>query len=184
MSKKDSQNAIEVLKSKSLEIDKITNVQQGNTWKASLLATLISYIGNDSAIITRLESLYFTKRVSSNSQDVISSTNVYDESKKDNFKNLIESAINHIKTHGILKNEIKGNMFKSFDNAQLIGGLFVGATLVFGIGNFIGKIEKDREIVETNNKLQSLEEKYQNLIETNKSLKIENDTLKIKLKSK
>lgn len=75
-------------------------------------------------------------------------------------------------------------MFKSFDNAQLIGGLFVGATLVFGIGNFIGKIEKDREIVETNNKLQSLEEKYQNLIETNKSLKIENDTLKIKLKSK
>lgn len=107
MSKKDSQNAIEVLKSKSLEIDKITNVQQGNTWKASLLATLISYIGNDSAIITRLESLYFTKRVSSNSQDVISSTNVYDESRKDNFKNLIESAINHIKTHGILKNELK-----------------------------------------------------------------------------
>ncbi|WP_179318022.1 hypothetical protein [Winogradskyella undariae] len=184
MSSDKIKKAIDFLKTKSLELDKIKNVQQGNTWKASLQASLTSYLGTDSVIISRLENLYFTKRISSNNSNVISSRNVYDENKKDNFKNLIESAISHIETHGILENKKKGNMFESFNNAQLIGGLFVAGTLVFGIGNFVGKIEKDREIVETNNKLQLLEDKYQMSIEKNKYLKNENEILKTKIELK
>ena len=184
MSSNKAKKAIEFLKAKSSELNKIKNVQQGNTWKASLQASLTSYLGTDSVIISRLKNLYFTKRVSDNSSNVISSTNVYDENKKDNFKNLIETAISHIETHGILENERKGNMFAGFNNVQLIGGLFVAGTLVYGIGNFVGKIEKDREIVETNSKFQLLDEKYLISLEKNKSLKEEIEILKTETKSK
>ena len=180
----ESQKAISVLKAKSLELNKVHNVQQGNTWKASLLATLVSYLGNDSAIITRLNGLHFTKRVSNNYPGMISSTNVYDETKKDNFRDLISSAVTYIETHGIKKTEIKGNMLKGFNNTQLIGGFFAASTLVFGIGNFVGKIEKDREIIETNSKFQTISEKYQKSLEANEFLKKENEILKAKPESK
>ena len=182
MSLNKSQKAIETLKAKSLQLNEIQNVQQGNTWKAALKDSLISYLGNDSAIINRLEDLHFTKRVSSNSPNVISSTNVYDDSKKENFKNLISNAISQIETHGIFKNKTKGNILNSFNNAQLIGGLFVAATLIFGVGKFFGNLEKEREITETHNDIQLIKEKYQQAVEINQNLKREIESLKVKSK--
>ncbi len=179
MSISKSQKAIQALKTKSLELNEIRNVQQGNTWKASLKDSLVSYLGNNTSIINRLEDLYFTKRVSSNSPNVISSTNVYDDSKKENFKNLIDNAISHIETHGILEVKTKGNFLISFNNVELISGLFVVATLIFGIGRFVGGIEKEREIIEVNNANQLTKAKYQQVIKINENLKQEISLLKV-----
>ena len=182
MSLNKSQKAIETLKAKSLLLNEIQNVQQGNTWKAALKDSLISYLGNDSAIINRLEDLYFTKKVSSDTPNVYASTNVYDDSKKENFKNLIINAISQIETHGIFELKTKGNILNSFNNGQLIGGLFVAATLIFGAGKFFGNLEKEREITETQNDNQLIKEKYQHEVEINLNLKSEIESLKVKQK--
>lgn len=44
--------------------------------------------------------------------------NVYDNSMKENFKDLIKKAINHIETNGVYKNESKKNFLSSFNNAR------------------------------------------------------------------
>lgn len=179
-----SKKAIKSLKNKSSELSEIKNVQQGNNWKASLKDYLTKYIGADSAIIERLENLYFTKKVVSDNPNIISLNNVFDESKKENFRNLIDNAISHIETNGIVKIKTNGNLLSNFNNTELIGGFFVAATLFFSIGNFVGKIEKEREIIDTNTKIQLTEEKYQESIKTNETLKKELDLLTEKLKSK
>ncbi|MFN7100859.1 MAG: hypothetical protein ACK4M4_10845, partial [Flavobacterium sp.] len=178
MSSNKSEKAIKALRIKCSELSEIKNVQQGNTWKASLKDSLISYLGNDSAIITRLEDLYFTKKTVSDSPDVISLVNVYDESKKENFKNLIDNSISHIQTHGVFEVKTSGNFLKDFNNTQLISGLFVAVTLIFGIGRFVGGIEKEREIIEVKNEIESTKTKLQKETENNENLKKEINLLK------
>ena len=185
MISKKSQKAIIVLRNYISDLDNITNVQQGNTWKATLNDSLFLYLGQDSSIKKRLEDLFFTKQVSSTVPGItgIFTDHVYDENNKENFKNLIENAIKHIESNGIVKSNIKGNFLVNFKTVEIISGLFVAGGLIFSIGNYVGKIDKEREVTELNNKKEEFEIKYQETVVLNKKLESELHTLKAKLTS-
>lgn len=144
--------ALETLNQYLTELDQVTNVQQGNTWKATLRDSLSIYIGPDSAILTRLDNLFFTTKESyvPESRNVVGifTRHVYQESNKDAFKDLIRSAIRHIESNGLYFNPAKSNFLHAFNNAQIIGGIVVAVGTIFGVGNYLGKFEKEREIIQ------------------------------------
>jgi len=164
--------AILVLNQLLTEIDTIVDVKQGNNWKSKLKDTLNLYIGENSAISKRLDELYFTRKETRAYTNAIGlyDVHIYDESKKEDFRNLIRNAINFVQSNGVYKNPNKNNFLSGFNNTEMIGGIVVAVGLIFGIGNYFGKLEKDREIIKTEARMKDVESR-------NEKLKIENTNL-------
>lgn len=164
--------AILVLNQLLTEIDIIVDVKQGNNWKSKLKDTLNLYIGENSAISKRLDELYFTRKETRAYTNAIGlyDVHIYDESKKEDFRNLIRNAIDFVQSNGVYKNPNKNNFLSGFNNTEMIGGIVVAVGLIFGIGNYFGKLEKDREIIETEARMKDVESQ-------NEKLKIENTNL-------
>ena len=173
-------NAIKVLNESKQQLNSIQNVQQANTWKASLKASLIIYLGQSSAIVSRLESLHFTKKVALSNKTYLGtgSENIYDDSKKENFRNLIDNSIQYINSHGLFKDQTKKNWLSNFNNVELNSGLIVVAGIIFTIGNYKGNLDKEREITEIKNQKASLEFQYKDIIIIKNRLVKETDSLK------
>lgn len=178
-------NAIKVLNASKKQLDAIQNVQQANTWKASLKASLTLYLGSDSAIVTRLESLHFTKKVTIPKKTYMgngtTSENIYDDSKKENFKNLIDNSIQYINSHGLFKDQTKKNWLSNFNNVEMNSGLLVVTTIIFASGNYKGNLDKEIEISEIRNQKSSLELQYKNVVVVKNKLEKEIDSIKTKM---
>lgn len=173
-----SKKAIASLNKHLFDIASVSNVQEGNTWKAALKDTINLYIGDNSSISQRLDNLYFTRKETYVPKGVIGAftNHVYDESLKQNFKDLISSAIKHIEQNGVYENPDKKNFLNHFGNTEVISGAAFVILLVFGIGNYFGRLEKDREIIQIESKIKAVE----NL---NENLKLENNNLNRKIDS-
>lgn len=171
--------AIKVLSSLLTEIDSIADVKQGNNWKSKLKDTLNLYIGESSAISKRLDDLYFTRKEARAYTNAIGlyDVHIYDDSLKDDFRNLIRNAINYVQSNGVYKNPDKKNFLHSFGNAEIISGTAFVILLVFGIGNYFGKLEKDREIMQTETKIKDVEKVNEALNIEKNHLKQTNDSL-------
>ena len=59
-----SKRAIANLSRLLTELDAITNVLSGNTWKASLKDTLNLYLGSESSLSKRLNEIHFVNEIS------------------------------------------------------------------------------------------------------------------------
>ncbi|MBN2820868.1 MAG: hypothetical protein JXP36_17985 [Bacteroidales bacterium] len=153
--------AIDALNKHLVDLTAISNVRDGNNLKASLMDTLNLYIGTESSISKRLEGLYFTRREDIyHSQELgILTEHIYDESKKDSFRDLIQHAIKYIDANGIYKNDTRRNFLGGFNNGEIIGGIVGAIILTLGIGNYLGKLEKDREVFQFEKEKVSLENK-------------------------
>lgn len=164
-----TKKAIDTLNRQLNELPAITNVKQGNNWKASLKDTINLYIGHQSSISQRLDSLYFTRKESYVPDGVmgIFTNHIYDETKKENFKDLIQNAIKYIQANGIYKNNSNKNFLGSFSNTEIISGIVVASGLILGIGNYFGKLEKDREIYQIEKEKEALENKIKEFTEIN-----------------
>jgi hypothetical protein len=175
-----SKNAIRILNENKIQLGNIQNVQQGNTWKATLKASLILYLGPNSAIVGRLENLHFTKKVTTSGQGYIGSTtvNVYDDNNRENFKDLIDNSIQHIQSHGLFKNPSKNNFLSEFNNAQLMSGLVVVAGIVFSAGNYKGTLDNESQITEIKHQKSSFEKKYNEAVKANEKLSSKTDSIK------
>lgn len=179
-----SKKAITSLNKHSEVLDAITNVQEGNTWKASLKDTVNLYIGNDSSISQRLDKLYFTKKEHSTVDGFIGvfTDNVYEESKKQNFKNLIAAAITHIELNGVCKNPNKSNLLQSFGNTEIISGAAFIILLSFGIGHYFGKKDNDKESLRIEQRLKDFEKENHILKQKNQALFMIEKNMKKKVK--
>jgi hypothetical protein len=171
--------AITVLNSLLTEIDSIADVKQGNNWKSKLKDTLNLYVGESSAISKRLDDLYFTRKETRAYTNAIGlyDVHIYDENLKEDFRNLIRNAINYVQSNGVYKNPDKKNFLHSFGNAEIISGTAFVILLVFGIGNYFGKLEKDREIMQTETKIKDIEKENEALNFEKNHLKQTNDSL-------
>lgn len=171
--------AIKVLSGLLTEIDTITDVKQGNNWKSKLKDTLNLYVGENSAISKRLDDLYFTRKETKAYTSAIGlyEVHIYDESLKEDFRNLIRNAVDYVQSNGIYKNPGKKNFLHSFGNAEIISGTAFIILLIYGIGNYFGKLEKDREIMQTEKKIQEVEKQGETLNFENNHLKVTNDSL-------
>ena len=159
--------AIDALNKHLADLTSISNVRDGNNWKASLMDTLNLYIGTESSISKRLDGLYFTKREDVyHSRDLgILTEHIYDDSKKENFRDLIKNAIKYVEANGIYKSETRRNFLGGFNNGEIIGGIVGAVVLTFGIGNYFGKLEKDREVFQFEKKKETLEKEILDLTE-------------------
>jgi hypothetical protein len=180
-----SKKAIATLNKHLGDLDSISNIQEGNTWKAALKDTINLYIGDNSSISQRLDKIYFTKQIHSTVSNVIGifTDHVYDDTLKQNFKDLISSAIKHIDSNGVYKSHDKKNILHHFGNAEVISGAAFVVILVYGIGNYFGKLEKDREIMQTETKIKNAETYTGNLKLENDHLKKTIDILKQEIKT-
>jgi hypothetical protein len=171
--------AIKVLSSLLTEIDSIADVKQGNNWKSKLKDTLNLYVGENSAISKRLDDLYFTRKETRAYTNAIGlyDVHIYDDTLKEDFRNLIRNAINYVQSNGVYKNPDKKNFLHSFGNAEIISGTAFVILLVFGIGNYFGKLEKDREIMQTETKIKDVEKENEALNIEKNHLKQTNDSL-------
>ncbi|MEZ7505952.1 hypothetical protein [Flavobacterium sp. Arc2] len=175
-----SKKAIQRLNEEKIKLDNIQNVLQGNTWKASLKASLTVYLGKDSTLISRLDNLFFTKKAPAGKSYMGGAKieNIYDDTKKNNFKDLIDNSIEYIKSHGLYKNPLKKNILSDLNMVQIIGGSFVVAGVIFNAGNYKGKLDCERQIDKVKNEKSLLKNKYYGTTKANQKLKIENDSLK------
>jgi len=171
--------AIKVLSSLLTEVDSIADVKQGNNWKSKLKDTLNLYVGDSSAISKRLDDLYFTRKETREYTNAIGlyDVHIYDDTLKEDFRNLIRNAINYVQDNGVYKNPDKKNFLHSFGNAEIISGTAFVILLVFGIGNYFGKLEKDREIMQTETKIKDVEKENEALNIEKNHLKQTNDSL-------
>jgi hypothetical protein len=162
-----SKKVKKILNSKLSNLEKIRNIQQGNTWKASLNDIFDLYLGSESSITKRLKNIYLTRVVSKSIPGAIGAykSNVYDESLKENFRDLIQSAIEYIESNGIYKNKKENNFLSTFKNIEVISGCVTAIIIIYGIGNYFGNLEKEREII----KFESTLEKKNKEIENYKS---------------
>jgi hypothetical protein len=153
--------ANKTLQQKITELNLIVDVRQGNNWKASLKDSIELHIGKDSSISKRLDELHFTRRETKVVPGVIGifEEHIFDASKKADFKHLIESAINNIKSNGLFKPLTKNNFLGGFNNTEIISGIVGAILIVYGIGNYFGKLEMEREIIQSESKLKKYDEK-------------------------
>jgi hypothetical protein len=172
--------AIIVLHNKKTALDNINNVNEGNTWKTSLRASFQLYLGNDSPFLNRLDSLYFTRKVQTGAKGYLGAVteNIFDHNLKNNFKSLLDNAIEHVKSHGLYKNPLRNNFLSNYNNTQILSGAFILAGIIFGSGVFKGKLDTDREIIECNNRNSELTKEVAQIKETNQNLKTKVDSLK------
>lgn len=181
-------NAIKTLNNHLRELDIIKDVKQGNNWKSKFKDTLNLYIGEDSAISKRLDSLFFTRKEVKIHERAIGfyEEHIYDEAKKDDFRDLIKNAIGYINSNGIYKSNNRKNFLGSFGNTEIIGGIVVAAGIIYSIGNYFGKFEKEREIIRLDLEMKKIENQKNEVIIENEKLKktiidlnkIENDSNK------
>ncbi len=171
--------AIKVLSTLLTEVESIADVKQGNNWKSKLKDTLNLYLGDSSAISKRLDDLYFTRKETRAYTNAIGlyEVHIYDDTLKEDFRNLIRNAINYVQDNGVYKNPDKKNFLHSFVNAEIISGTAFVILLVFGIGNYFGKLEKDREIIQTETKIKDVEKEKEALNIEKNHLKQTNDSL-------
>lgn len=168
--------AIETFNSHLLKLDMISDVKQGNNWKASLRDMLKLHVGPESSLLKRLDELYFTRKemhVPDRALGVFT-THVYDESKKENFRDLVNNAINYIKINGVCKHPSQSNFLAGFNNTELISGIAVAIGLIFSIGNYLGKLEKDRELFQFERQKDILEKEIKELKNKNNKIFSEN----------
>lgn len=156
MSKK---KVIRILNQLLIEIDAITGTKQGNNWKSKLKDVLNLYLGEKSEISKRLDKLYFTRKEVYTVPNIIGvfDENVYDDSKKQDFKDLIKNAIQYVESNGVYKNPEKRNFLASFSNVEVISGIVFAVGIMFAIGNYFGRLEKDSEVNELKSKLKEIE---------------------------
>jgi len=173
-----SKKAIKALKRHLVDLNGITNSLQGNTWKASLNDTLTLYLGPDSVMIKRLNTLYFTRTESIEANGYIGPINhkvhIYDDSNKVNFSELVENAIKLIESNGIYVDNTKKNFLSGYANMQILGGLFTFSVTIFGIGFYFGGQQKDREIISYELKLNDTKKELQDSFKENEILKNHN----------
>jgi hypothetical protein len=175
-----SEKAIQTLNRHLIELENVTNVFQGNNWKASLRDSLNLYIGPESSISTRLDKLYFSRRESVMSEDGVFDVNVYEDSNKENFRHLIANAINHIESNGLYKIKSRNNFLGGFSNTEIISGLVVGVGIIITVSIYLGRFEKEREIIELQ---KTIDKKDQNIKELEEGQNAELKTLKIENKN-
>lgn len=170
---------IKVLNSLLTEIDSIADLKQGNNWKSKLKDTINLYLGESSAISKRLDDLYFTRKETRAYTNAIGlyDVHIYDENLKEDFRNLIRNAINYIQSNDIYENPDKKNFLHSFGNTEIISGTAFVILLVFGIGNYFGKLEKEREIIQTETKIKDIKKENEALNFERNHLKQINDSL-------
>jgi len=65
----------------------------------------------------------------------------------------------------------------------MIGGIVVAIGIVYGIGNYFGKLEKDREIIQTETKIKDTEKQTETLKLENNHLKQLMDSLNQEIKT-
>ncbi len=152
MSNRSKNEAIASLKRLLTELETIQDVRNGNNWKAILKETLNLYLGNESSITERLDKLFFTRKEYVIDPYVIGGSNryIYDESKKEDFKSLIQHAINHINDNGVNTQSQSGWLAKYFlvsDNSYKIGiGTFwIVLPLICTTVFFLGTIKYDAD---------------------------------------
>ena len=176
-----SSKAIKTLQQKITELNLIADVRQGNNWKASLKDSIELYIGKDSSISKRLDELYFTRRETKVVSGVIGifEEHIFDASKKEDFKHLIQNTINHIKSNGLYKPLTKKNFLGGFNDTEIISGIVGAILIVYGIGHYFGNLEMEREIIESESKLKKSDEKNISYEIENAKLNNENNRLKI-----
>ncbi|MCM4169823.1 hypothetical protein KCTC52924_03603 [Arenibacter antarcticus] len=177
-----SKKAVKSLENHHKKLSEIKTVQEGNSWKATLKDMLNQYIGSESSISKRLDELYFTRKETQIHNVGIghSIVHVYDESKKQDFSNLIENSISFIRENGIYQNPNRKNFLSGFNNGTIISGIVVGTGIIYGAGHFFGNLEKDREIIKMERELNKQKATNSNLENDIKTLRIENEHLKVK----
>lgn len=180
-----SSKAIKTLQQKLTELNLITDVRQGNNWKASLKDSIELYVGKDSSISKRLDELHFTRKETKVVSGItgIFEDHIYDVSKKEDFKHLIENTINNIKSNGLFKSPNKNNFLGGFNNAEIISGILTSILIMYGIGHYFGNLEKEREIIESESKLKKSDEKSISYEKENEKLNAENNSLKSKIEN-
>ena len=152
--KKRTKQAINALTHHIENLEVVSNTKQGNTWKASVRATFNLYLGKESALSDRLSQLYFTKAIPIPDADVFEKKydHNYDETAKQDFRDLIQSAIKHIETNGIYKDYSKKNFLSNFNNKEIISGILSCIVLIGGIifkaGEHYSDSDKKTEISE------------------------------------
>jgi hypothetical protein len=175
---------INSLKRHQTELNQVTTKIQGDTWKASLKDTVYFYLGPDSSILSQLENLHFTRQESSSVSGALGflTIDVYDETKKEDFKLLINHVISNIESNGIYMNNSKSNFLSGFDNSKIISGTFAAMFIIFGIGYYYGGLEQKREIIQLDRDIYSRDQKIKNYEEGRdtviKTMKNENKNLK------
>jgi hypothetical protein len=98
--KKDA--AINTLEAYLRELEQVEDVKVGNTWKAKTKDTLILYLGENSALVKRLDELFFTKANVINYHNGQSQTiHEYAPEHKDDFKKLVKNSISYLKANGV-----------------------------------------------------------------------------------
>lgn len=88
---------------------------------------------------------------------------MYDESKKESFRDLINNAISYIQANGVMSSVKKNNLLSEFSNETLIGALIFIIGTSLALGNYFGKLEKDKEIIEANLRLRDVEKENKDL---------------------
>lgn len=167
-----NKKAIKVLNDLLIEIDTISE-EQSKIWKSKLKDTLNLYLGENSAISNKLDETTFTRiEVRTYSKAIgLYEIEIYDENKKEDFRNLIHNATNYIQSHGIYKNSNKTNFLTNYSNKELITGIVAAIGIILSIGIYLGKLEKDREILQIETKLKEIETQKETLKVENKMLK-------------
>ena len=103
--------------------------------------------------------------------------------RKTDFKDLILYAIKYIELNGVYRNPNNKNFLNHFGNAEIISGAVFVILLVFGIGNYFGKLEKDREIMQTETKIKEAENVTETLKFENRNLRVRIDSLQLEIKN-
>ena len=129
--------------------------------------------------------MYFTRKETRAHTNAIGHyhVDIYDDTLKEDFRNLIRNAINYVQSNGVYKNPDKKNFLHSFGNTEIIGGTASIILLVFGIGNYFGKLEKEREIMQTETKIKDVEKEIEALNIEKNHLKQANDSLQKMVKT-
>ena len=167
-----SEKAISVLGELLAKLSSVSNVLQGNSWKATLQDTLELYIGPKSNISNRLNDIYFTTRKPEEIDGKIlnSERHIYDETKKDSFKELILLAIFFINSNGVYKNPLKNNFLAEFKNSEIIPGIVIGIGLIFTSAFFLVDQSKERKISSLNKTIEFKDEEITRLTNVQKFL--------------
>lgn len=159
--------AIEALNELLSDLDLVSSIPEGDTWKSRLKDTLTLYCGDNSEISKRLDKLFFfrhvLKKYEGKSFRTTSTIPVYDESKKESFRDLINNAISYIQANGVMSSVKKNNLLSEFSNETLIGALIFIIGTSLALGNYFGKLEKDKEIIEANLRLRDVEKENKDL---------------------
>ncbi|MFA4869578.1 MAG: hypothetical protein WC623_15345 [Pedobacter sp.] len=170
--------AIATLKQHLIELNLISNILEGNTWKASLKDTLTLYLGENSSLTNRLDNIFLTRTVDNHSRDYAYTEHVFEESKKENFKVLIQKTIGYVESNGVYQDPSRKNFLSNLTIIGLWSCLITIAGGLLTIGIFLGNLQKEREILESETQRRTSEQKHEASLKEQKELKTEIETLR------